>query len=113
MELPVNVADDSNRRRDMDNIALAHQYFFGFLADLADQSLAEKLFVAKTIDARIEVERCHPLSKEGDDGLNMGCGANTWGMQNVQDVPVAAYLNEGNAGDYWTIDYCNSCALYH
>lgn len=74
----MNVADDSNRRRDMDNIALAHQYFFGFLADLADQSLAEKLFVAKTIDAGIEVEWCHPLSKEGDDGLNMGCGTDAW-----------------------------------
>jgi hypothetical protein len=62
VELSVDIADNSYWGRDVDDIGLSHKHFLCLFANLAQQRLAQKLLIPQSVDARIEVEGCHPCA---------------------------------------------------
>lgn len=56
---PVNVTHDGDWCRNMDDVGLSHEDFFGFFADLAQECFMEKLFTKELFYTRVEVEWSH------------------------------------------------------
>lgn len=56
VKLPMDVAYDCYGRRDVDDVALAHEELFGLFADLLEEGFPEELLAEQSRDAGVEVE---------------------------------------------------------
>ncbi len=56
VELAMDIADDSDGCRDVNDVGLAHQDLLRLFADLFEKRFAEQLLLEKRGDTRIEIE---------------------------------------------------------
>jgi hypothetical protein len=52
----MDVTDDSDRRRDVDDVALEHKHLLCLFAYLAQERLVQELFAQELLDTCVEVE---------------------------------------------------------
>lgn len=62
----MNIADDSDWRSHVDNVALSHQQLFRLGANGLDDGLGEEFFFVQPRDALVQVDRRWRLKSAGE-----------------------------------------------